>query len=93
VRWFAAATSLRDDLCLDAEELENVRRYDLGDIDGVELAFSDATPIADQLLVFTASAEAQDGGIRGSVVGTRSGASATSRSCGSRTAAPASPRT
>ena len=35
-----------------------------------ELTFSDATPIADQLLVFTASAEADDGGIRGSVVGT-----------------------
>jgi hypothetical protein len=62
--------SLRDDLCLDVEELEGVRRYDLGDIDGVELTFSDATPIADQLLVFTASAEADDGRIRGSVVGT-----------------------
>jgi hypothetical protein len=62
--------SLRDDLCLDAEELENVRHYDLGDIDGVKLTFSDATPIADQLLVFTASAEADDGQIRGSVVGT-----------------------
>jgi hypothetical protein len=62
--------SLRDDLCLDAEELENVRHYDLGDIDGVKLTFSDATPIADQLLVFTASAEADDGHICGSVVGT-----------------------
>jgi hypothetical protein len=62
--------SLRDDLCLDAEELETVRRYDLGDINGVQLTFSDATPIADQLVVFTASAEADDGGIRGSVVGT-----------------------
>jgi hypothetical protein len=62
--------SLRDDRCLDADELENIRRYDLGDIDGVKLAFSDATPIADQLLVFTASAEADDGHIRGSVVGT-----------------------
>jgi hypothetical protein len=62
--------SLQDDLCLDAEELEAVRRYDLGDIDGVELTFSDATPIADQLLVFTASAEADDGRISGSVVGT-----------------------
>jgi hypothetical protein len=62
--------SLRDDLCLDARELENVRAYDLGGIDGVELTFSDATPIADQLLVFTASAEADDGRIRGSVVGT-----------------------
>jgi hypothetical protein len=63
-------SSLQDDLCLDAEELENVRRYDLGDIDGVELTFSDATPIADELLVFTASAEAKDGRICGSVVGT-----------------------
>jgi hypothetical protein len=62
--------SLRADLCLDAQELESLRRYDLGDIDGVELAFSDATPIADELLVFTASAEADDGRIRGSVVGT-----------------------
>ena len=62
--------SLRHDLCLEAEELEQVRRYDLGDIDGVRLCFSDATPIADRLLVFTASAEADDGHICGSVVGT-----------------------
>jgi hypothetical protein len=62
--------SLREDRCLDAEELETVRVYELGDIDGVQLSFSDATPIADQLLVFTASAEADDGQIRGSVVGT-----------------------
>lgn len=62
--------SLQNDRCLEAEELENVRWYDLGDIDGVRLTFSDATPIADQLVVFTASAEADDGGIRGSVVGT-----------------------
>ena len=33
------------------------------------LTFSDATPLADELLVFTASAEGDDG-IRGSVVGT-----------------------
>jgi hypothetical protein len=63
-------TSLRNDLCLEAEELENLRRYDLGEIDGVELTFSDATPIADHLVCFTASAEADDGSIRGSVVGT-----------------------
>ena len=62
--------SLREDLTIDAHELERVRSYDLGDIDGVELTFSDATPIAEQLLVFTASAEAEDGAIRGSVVGT-----------------------
>jgi hypothetical protein len=62
--------SLRDDRRLDAGELENIRRYELGDIEGVELTFSDATPIADQLVVFTASAEGDDGRIRGSVVGT-----------------------
>ena len=62
--------SLLEDRCLDAQELETVRRYDLGHIDGVKLTFSDATPIADQLLVFTASAEGDDGRIRGSVVGT-----------------------
>jgi hypothetical protein len=62
--------SLQEDLCLEADELEAVRRYDLGDIDGVPLTFSDATPIADELLVFTASAEADDGRICGSVVGT-----------------------
>ena len=62
--------SLQEDRTLDAKELANIRRYDLGDIDGVKLTFSDATPIADQLLVFTASAEGEDGRIRGSVVGT-----------------------
>ncbi len=62
--------SLRRDLRIDAHELENVRAYDLGSIDEVELTFSDATPIADRLLVFTASAEAEGGAIRGSVVGT-----------------------
>jgi hypothetical protein len=62
--------SLREDLTIDAHELERVRSYDLGDINGVELTFSDATPIAEQLVVFTASAEAEDGAILGSVVGT-----------------------
>ena len=63
-------TSLRDDHRLDRHELAALRAYDLGTLDGVPLTFSDATPVADELLVFTASAEAGDGGIRGSVVGT-----------------------
>jgi hypothetical protein len=52
------------------------RGYELGDLDGVPLTFSDATPLADELVVFTASAEpgsdphGTDGEIRGSVVGT-----------------------
>jgi hypothetical protein len=67
--------SLRGDLTIDVGELDVVRSYDLGDLDGVPLAFSDATPLGGDLLVFTASAEAQgdagpDGEIHGSVVGT-----------------------
>jgi hypothetical protein len=68
--------SLRGDNTLDVEELETVREYDLGELDGTRLAFSDATPLSDDLVVFTASAETEadsaveDGTIRGSVVGT-----------------------
>ena len=68
--------SLVGDLRIDVHELAALRSYDLGTLGGVELTFSDATPLGDELLVFTASAEAQggddgpDGEIRGSVVGT-----------------------
>jgi hypothetical protein len=70
--------SLAGDLRLDVEELADVRAYDLGELEGVEVTFSDATPLGGDVLVFTASAEAQggedatveDGEIRGSVVGT-----------------------
>jgi Family of unknown function (DUF6929) len=62
--------SVKEDREIDCDELTAVRAYDLGDLDGVDLAFSDATPIADQLLVFTASAEGEEGAIHGSVVGT-----------------------
>ena len=64
--------SLRGDLAIDPEELSELRAYELGDLDGVPLCFSDATSISEQLVVFTASAEADDpeGGIMGSVVGT-----------------------
>ena len=64
--------SLHGDLELDPEELSGLRAYELGDLDGVGLCFSDATPLSDHLVAFTASAEEDgpDGGIRGSVVGT-----------------------
>ncbi len=67
--------SIRGDQRLDRCEFRAVRAYDLGDLEGVPLAFSDATPIADELVVFTASAEEEgdagpDGAVRGSVVGT-----------------------
>ncbi len=65
------AGSLSGDLDVDVEELRELRRYELGEMDGVELCFSDATALSDDLVCFTASAEGgEDGDIRGSVVGT-----------------------
>lgn len=60
--------SLRRDLTIDADELLALSSYDLGELDGIPLTFSDGTPVGRELLLFTASAEADDG-IRGSVVG------------------------
>jgi hypothetical protein len=68
--------SLTGDLTIEVHELAAIRAYDLCDLDGVELTFSDATPLGGEVLAFTASAEAQpetgdsDRKIRGSVVGT-----------------------
>jgi hypothetical protein len=62
--------SLQRDLRIDPYELAAMRAYDLGTLDGTPLTFSDATPVAQELLVFTASAEGEDHAIRGSVVGT-----------------------
>ena len=67
--------SLRGDRDLDPSELERVVEYELGELDQVPLAFSDATALTDELVVFTASAEGggssyDDGKIHGSVVGT-----------------------
>jgi hypothetical protein len=65
------AGSLRGDHDIDVEELRELRQYELGEMDGVALCFSDATALSDDLVCFTASAEGEeDGDIRGSVVGT-----------------------
>jgi hypothetical protein len=71
----AVLASIAGDGRVDPHELGDVGAYDLGELDGVPLAFSDATPLGGELLVFTASAEVQggsapDGAIHGSVVGT-----------------------
>jgi hypothetical protein len=42
------------------ETIREVRRHDIGEIDGVRLCFSDATALADGAIVFTAVAEAGD---------------------------------
>jgi hypothetical protein len=67
--------SLGSDWRIDVEEMRDIREYELGELGGTRLCFSDATPLADQLVVFTAAAEVDSGGdddgeIRGSVVGT-----------------------
>jgi hypothetical protein len=63
--------TLAKDLVVDPDELESLRAYDLGEIDGVRVCFSDATTLTDGLTCFTASAEnPDDGSISGSVVGT-----------------------
>jgi hypothetical protein len=67
-------TSIRSDHRIDCDELAQITGYDLGQLDGVPLTFSDATPLADGLVVFTASAEDPGSGeIHGSVVGTIDG--------------------
>jgi hypothetical protein len=72
----AVTESLRSDHRIDVGELADLRSYDLGELDGVEVTFSDATPLGGDVLVFTASAEgqgddvAEDGEIFGSIVGT-----------------------
>jgi len=63
--------TLREDQVVDPGELAEIRGYELGDLDGVRLCFSDATALTDQLVCFSASAEgSDDGDIHGSVVGT-----------------------
>jgi hypothetical protein len=67
--------SLSRDRTLAARELHGMLAFDLGELEGSALTFSDASPLGGELLVFTASAEASGGGqesgaILGSVVGT-----------------------
>ena len=67
--------SLVNDQTLACSELGHTLAFDLGELQGQALTFSDASPLDDGLLVFTASAEAsestyEDGAILGSVVGT-----------------------
>jgi len=67
--------SLERDRTLAAEEFQRVLGFDLGELHGVPLTFSDASALGGEMLVFTASAEDSSGthgkgAILGSVVGT-----------------------
>lgn len=67
--------SLVNDRTLAADELQRLLAFDLGELEGATLTFSDASALGNGLLVFTASAEdsegtSKNGAILGSVVGT-----------------------
>jgi hypothetical protein len=67
--------SLEKDHTLAADEFERLLAFDLGELHGAALTFSDASALGRDLLVFTASAEdssgtTANGAILGSVVGT-----------------------
>jgi hypothetical protein len=65
------SASIHGDREVEADELVVVREYELGEVDGVRLCFSDATTLLEDLVAFTASAEGtEDGDIHGSLVGT-----------------------
>lgn len=53
-------TSLTSDFAIDASELEEVHDFDLGEVDGVALHFTDADALPDGRLVFSATAEPED---------------------------------
>lgn len=57
--------TLLSDFKCDASELLEVRSYDLGEKDGIPLAFSDVDALPDGRLVFTATAEGLPGTDRG----------------------------
>jgi hypothetical protein len=64
------STSIHGDREVEPDELVAVREYELGQVEGVRLCFSDATTLLEGLVAFTASAEGADGDIHGSLVGT-----------------------
>lgn len=52
--------TLTEDFAIEPSELEEVRDHDLGDVDGVDLHFTDADSLPDGRLVFSATAEPDD---------------------------------
>lgn len=74
VAWEPLAQALLRGGTPDVDAVEEIRRYDLGQIRGVDLSFSDLSPIEDGRLAFSSSAEDSsgtitDGEIFGSALG------------------------
>lgn len=57
ISWRALAAHLADPETVDPPVLRNIRRYDLGTLDGVRLTFSDADLLGDGRILYSASAE------------------------------------
>jgi hypothetical protein len=70
VAWRALAAHLADPAGLPPPSLRNIRRYDLGALDGVRLTFSDAEHLGGGRILYSASAEdRQSDAIVGSTLG------------------------
>jgi hypothetical protein len=69
VSWPALAAHLESPHSVPPPSMENVIRYDLGQLDGVRLTFSDAEHLGDGRILFSGSAEKPDGSVSGSVIG------------------------
>jgi hypothetical protein len=54
----AALTGLRERRTIDPAAVRSIRRYELGEVEGVTLSFSDLCPLPDGRLLFCAVAEA-----------------------------------
>lgn len=75
LRWPELWAHIQDPRAAPMPALAAVVQYDLGELLGVRLTFSDAEPVAGGAILFAASAEAppeggQDGRVAGSVLGT-----------------------
>jgi hypothetical protein len=74
VSWSTLRPHLQDPRSVAPPAVENVTRYDLGELDGVRLTFSDAEYLGGGRILYSASAERSggdgpDGEIAGSVLG------------------------
>lgn len=70
ISWRALAAHLADPVNVAPPALRNIRRYDLGTLDGVRLTFSDADNLGEGRILYSASAEDREtDAIMGSALG------------------------
>jgi hypothetical protein len=70
ISWPALKAHLEDPDSVPPPEIQNVIRYELGELNDVRLSFSDAECLGDGRILFSGSAEnPEDGKVSGSVIG------------------------